>query len=57
MQKASRQQLEESLQKLEKLYNQIYKEQGFSKEAEQYKLLFEMIKEQVPNEDSMHSTC
>ena len=46
----------EALKKLDKAYSEISKTQPFNKEAEKMKLLCELIKEQVKNEDTSSAT-
>ena len=48
--------LKNALKKLEKAYEEIVKTQGFDQNAEKLKLLCELAREQVSNENTNHST-
>lgn len=45
----------EALGRLEKAYKEILKTQPYGRETEKMRLLIEIVKEQVPNENSHHS--
>ena len=45
-----------ALQRLEKAYEEILKTQGYNKDSEKLKLLTELTREQVKNENISHST-
>jgi hypothetical protein len=45
-----------ALRRLEKAYEEILKSQGYNKDTEKLKLLCELTREQVKNEDSRHPT-
>ncbi len=45
-----------ALKRLENASEEIIKTQGFTQETETLKLLTELVREQVPNEDTRHST-
>ena len=42
--------------RLENIYNEVFKAQGFTAETEKLRLLLELAKEQVQNEDLNSST-
>lgn len=44
------------MKKLEKSFSEIMQTQGYNKEAEKLKILAELIKEQLQNENTDHST-
>mgnify|MGYP001599256782 CR=1 FL=1 len=43
-------------QRLEKIYSDVLKEQGYTPDTEKLRLIVELVKEQVQNENSSHST-
>jgi hypothetical protein len=45
-----------ALKRLERAYEEILKSQGYTREAEKVKILAEIIKEQVPREDTVPAT-
>lgn len=47
----------EALKKLETAYSEITKAQSYNQESERIKLLSELVKEQVKNEDTSSATC
>lgn len=56
MQKELDNYLSAALKRLEKAYNEILKTQSYNKDAERVQLLKELVKEQVPNENSGNTT-
>jgi hypothetical protein len=56
MDKTDRSPFAELDQRLEKIYADVLREQGFTAETEKLRLIVELVKEQVGNEDSNHST-
>jgi hypothetical protein len=44
-----------ALQRLEKAYEEIIKTQGYTRDTEKLKMLVEMTREQVNDENSRHS--
>jgi hypothetical protein len=44
-----------ALQRLEKAYEEILKTQGYTRDTEKLKMLVEMTREQVNDENSRHS--
>lgn len=56
MQKELENYLSLALKRLEQAYREILKTQGYSQEAERMQLLKELIKEQVKNENTHHTT-
>ena len=48
--------LKNALKRLEKASEEILKTQGLNEDTETLKLLTELIREQVPHEDTDHST-
>ena len=48
--------LELQLQKLEKAYKQILETQAYNKETEKIRILQEMIREQIRNENTLPTT-
>lgn len=48
--------LKKSLEKLEKAYQEVLKTQPYNESLERMKMLIELTKEQVQNEDSRNST-
>ena len=56
MQKELDNYLSVALKRLEKAYNEITKTQTYNEEAQNIKLLSELIKEQVQNENSSSTT-
>jgi hypothetical protein len=48
--------LKSTVKRLEKAYTEVVKTQGYTKEAERMRLLYEMAKEQVQNENT-HPTA
>jgi hypothetical protein len=45
-----------ALQRLEKAYEEILKTQGYTRDTEKLKMLVELTREQVRNEDTRSST-
>ena len=45
-----------ALQRLERAYEEILKSQGYTRDTEKLKILLEMTREQVQNEDTRHTT-
>jgi len=45
-----------ALQRLEKAYEQIINTQGYTRDSEKLKILVEMTREQVKNENTSHPT-
>jgi hypothetical protein len=43
-------------QRLERIYSDVLKEQGYTPDTEKLRLIVELVKEQVQNENSSHST-
>lgn len=56
MQKELDNYLSVALTRLQKAYSEILKTQGYSADAEKVKLLEELVKEQVKNENSSSAT-
>ncbi|GIL16785.1 MAG: hypothetical protein BroJett040_05360 [Oligoflexia bacterium] len=44
-----------ALLRLEKAYEEVVKTQGYTRDTEKLKMLLELTREQVPNENSRHS--
>lgn len=43
-------------QRLEKIYADVLREQGYTADTEKLRMIVELVKEQVQNENSSHST-
>lgn len=55
MKKQFEQHLSSVLTRLEKAHSEIAKSKGYTKDSEKVKLLIELVKEQVSNENTRHS--
>ena len=54
--KISKLQLSKKLEQLDALSNKIVETRGYTREVEKIRMLAEIIKEQLTNEDSRHTT-
>ena len=45
-----------ALTRLENAYSEVIKSQGYTRETEKLKMLIELVREQVPNENSSRSS-
>lgn len=48
--------LQKALDRLEQATNSVRKTQGFSRDTAKMRLLTELVREQLPNENTRHST-